>query len=142
MTVKDSQEAILLADDATLKLGMWRDCSLGKVYLTPTKIIWRSSLPMIIRVFSCFAPAQVEIDIPQITRIRRFTDLRRAWLVLDAGGKTYALRPGRLAKLRGILQDNPATTQRWLEAIEWAREELRKEQRGAEPANEGTNGPD
>jgi hypothetical protein len=124
--VKDSEETILLAGDATLKVGFWRDYRIGSVYLTPTRILWRSTLPL--RKWRLFAsmwiPAEVAIDLAQVTKVRKYSSLSNAWLVIDVGDKAYWLRRGKSRFIGQVLDDNSATTQRWLEAIESARQRL------------------
>ena len=108
-------ETILLAADATCKLGLLSDFGMGGAYLTELRILWlRRDIPVITPLLF-WIPDVVEIQLSEIDTIRKVSDFSRAWLDITTEGKNYKLRMGRDSYL--MLRDNPETTEEWFQAI-------------------------
>ncbi len=108
---------MILQSDGTLVKGLFRDFSVGRLYLTREEIVWKSMLPLPVRIFSCLAPKQVRIDLKEVSYVRRESYGSRAWLVLVHDNQLYfTIRPGRLDDWF-LLRDNPETTDAWFQAL-------------------------
>jgi hypothetical protein len=91
-----------------------------------------------LRVLSFLPPKEIVIELAQIRMIREFTEpdfylpglghlqIKRAWLVIEAGGMTYTLRPGNFDAVTLNLKGSSEATQVWLQAIESARGQLQR----------------
>ena len=115
-------EPILLEDNAILKRGLLRNHGIGRLYLTPTRLMWKSLLPMPLRLISYLAPREIVIELSSIRDMSLRTELWRAWLVLNTSTGRFVLRPGKGSIL--VLEENPETTMRWLDAIQLRRKVL------------------
>jgi hypothetical protein len=119
-----SGEDILLEAESTCKLGLLSEFAAGRAYLTNRRIVWISRSPALVRALAFWIPDAVTIELPFIDRVRMIRQLTRAWLQIEADGKTYAIRPGKGPY--PTLRDNPNTTEDWFRAIEDARSRLRR----------------
>jgi hypothetical protein len=116
-----SGEEILLEAEATCKLGLLSEFGRGRAYLTGRRIVWIPRSAAVVRVLVFWIPDAVTIDLSSIDQVRMIRQLTRAWLLIEADGKKYAIRLGKGPY--PALRDNPRTTEEWLHAIERVRGE-------------------
>ena len=114
-----SGEDILLEAEATCKLGLLSEFGAGRAYLTGRRIVWIRRNTPLLRPLLFWIPDVVTIELSSIDQIRLIRQLTRAWLRIEADGKTYAIRLGKGPY--PTLRDNPKTTEEWFHAIEDAR---------------------
>jgi hypothetical protein len=114
-----SGEEILLEAEATCKLGLLSEFGRGRAYLTGRRIVWIPRSAAVVRALVFWIPDAVTIELSSIERLRMIRQLTRAWLRIEADGKTYAIRLGKGPY--PTLRDNPETTEEWFHAIERAR---------------------
>jgi hypothetical protein len=113
------EEDILLEAEATCKLGLLSEFGAGRAYLTNRRIIWIRRMTPLVRPLLFWIPDIVIIERASIGRVRMTRELTRAWLSIEADGKTYAMRFGKGPY--PTLRDNPRTTEEWLHALEGVR---------------------
>jgi hypothetical protein len=112
-------EHIILEEDATLKEGLFRRYGGGRAYLTPTTITWVSTLPLLIRALSYFAPRYLHIDLRAIKKVTLTKELASSALRVTTDKQSYVIRPGPNSLF--MRTDNASSADAWLEAIEEAR---------------------
>jgi hypothetical protein len=111
----DPGERVILQNEAYLKTGHLREFFGGQAFLTTKRIIWKRRYRWLVSLPIFKMPEHVFISLGSITKVDLKGQLGTAWLTIESGQRTYAIRLGKGPF--PLMRDHARITKKWFEAI-------------------------